>query len=186
MGNHWFPEGCGVLVVTQDGTLDLADVSWQRIAPCGCVSGVSMAAVSDQILATAEHAVSAFCENAAERERDREQGFTYRPREHRAAVEEMQTNCPHDPEWGYEKPPEPEGYVWAAVHQLGSRPKLTHLVAVAAVERAKKREVSAGHAKPLCGGKGAFWWKDEWYATDGKVECKRCIAAAHKMAEAVA
>lgn len=179
MANHWFPEGCGVLVVTQDGTLDLSDVSWQEVAPCGCVCGVTMAATGkDEILTSPEQAGRSMCGTSARYDRDVEQGTTWRPREHRAAAGEMSGDCPHQPKWGIEPPPKPEGMTWAAVHCLGSSPLLTHLVSAEHVARVAAGDFSAARHKPLCGGKEAYWWKDEWYATDGKVECKRCAAKA--------
>lgn len=184
MGNHWYPDGTGVTITTQDGVLDLADVTWQSVAPCGCVCGVAMAAVGgEELMVTAFQAARGMCENDATYQRDVELGFTWRPREQKAAVDEMQLNCPHTPKYGVQVVPVPEGHVWAAVHCLGATPKLKHLVAQTAVDAAANRQYGSGDAKPLCGGKGAFWWKDEWYATAGKVECKRCSAKATKLAE---
>lgn len=180
-GNRLHPNGTGVLVVTPDGTLDLTDVSWQEIAPCGCVEGVHLAAAGDELLTTPEQAGRAFTQNETQYQRYVEQGFTWRAREHRAACEDMNTRCPHDPKWGVRKPPVPDGYVWAAVSALGSRPKYTHLVPTTAVAAAKARDYKASRSKPLCGAQAAFHWHDEWYATDGKVECKRCITAADRL-----
>jgi hypothetical protein len=184
MGNHWYPEGTGVLITTQDGLLDLADISWQTIAPCGCVCGFRMGAVGDEILVvTAEQAARGMCENDLAYQRDVELGFTWRAREHRAAVEELKSACPHTPTWGVPVIPVPDGFAWAAVHCLGATPKLKHLVPRAAVDAAAARSYDTGHTKPLCGGRDAFWWKDAWYALTGKVECKRCAAKATKLAE---
>lgn len=186
-GNHWYPEGCGVSIATVDGTLDLSDVTWQAVAPCGCVSGLIVAAVGDEFTVTPEQARERFFESSAERARDREQGFTYRPREHHTACEEAKGECLHDPKWGVPPVPTLDGYLWAAVYALGSRPKYTHLVPALAVEAAKSRDYSAPRTKALCGrGKPEFHWHDEGHATWGKVECKHCIAAAtRRLAERV-
>lgn len=181
MGNTWHPNGCGVAIDTQDGHLDLADVTWQRVAPCGCVSGLTVAAVADELVVNAEQARMQFMDSAAQVERDKERGFTYRPREHRAACDEHARQCPHEPTWGYERAPVPEGMTWAAVEALGSRPRYTHLVRTSAVEAAENRDYSVLDVKPLCGGRGAFHWHRSPFATMGKVECKKCIAAAAKM-----
>lgn len=178
MGNHWFPNGSGVSIETQDGATDLSDVTWQRVAPCGCVSGLMVAALPDELTVTADQAMRRFVETEAEYRRDVEQGFTCRPREHRAACDEAKMSCTHDPKWGVEPKPKVEGYTWAAVYALGARPKLTHLVPDAAVQAAKDHDYSVLDVKPLCGGKGAFHWHAEHYATFGKVECKRCLVAA--------
>lgn len=180
MPNNWYPEGAGVSISTIDGTLDLSDISWQTVASCGCVCGVRMAAVADELLVTSDQAAKNGV-TAAEHAQDVERGFTWRPREHRAAVEEMVLDCTHEPKWGYEKPPRPEGFVWAAVYCLGSRPKFTHLVPTSAVDATKARDFSVLDVKPMCGAKGAYHWHDEIYAIDGKVECKRCIATARKL-----
>ena len=150
MSNNWHPNGCGVFIDTMDGHLDLSDVAWQQVAPCGCISGLSVAA-TDELAVTAEQAARHFCETDAEYRRDVERGFTWRPREHRAACEEAKLTCPHDPKWGYEKPPKPEGFTWAAVYAFGKRPKFTHLVAVDAIERRKANDYSVLDVKPLCG-----------------------------------
>lgn len=179
----------GITIETIDGNLDLADVSWQMIAPCGCVSGVHLAWLpepySSEPVVTKDQAARAFAETEVERKRDEEQGFTFRARERRAAVDELQTTCTHTPKWGCEPAPTPDGYLWAAVYKLGGRPKYTHLVPEIAVENAKERRYTAGRHKPLCGrGGGEFHWNDSWNATAGKVECQHCISAARRLAAA--
>lgn len=164
------PEKTGVLVETPDGVLDLANVTWQKVASCGCVAGVAIAADGVDLRATAEQAGRAFVESAAEYKRDVERGFTFRPREHRAAVDELRADCPHTPRFGYDKPPTPEGMVWAGP-QWGRRAQYLHLVPTEAVAS------KAGKSKPLCGGEPRYW-SDGWFDTDGKVECKRCSARA--------
>lgn len=180
MTNSFFPNGCGVLIETMDGTLDLSDISWQEVAPCGCICGVAMAATPNDLLVTAEQA-GRHC-SEAEYARDVDRGFTWRPRAHRSAVDELATDCTHEPKWGVAVTPVPEGHQWAAVHCLGSRTRIKHLVTTAAVQRVENREYGAGDTKPLCGGKAAFWWKSDWFALDGKAECTRCVTAAKKAA----
>ena len=178
-GNHWHPEGAGVFLETQDGRLDLTDLAWQEIAPCGCVSGVTVAA-TDELIVTAEQAGRHFASSSDEYDRDVERGYSWRAREHKEAVGELQSQCPHDPKWGVEPIPIPEGYVWAAVHALGSRPKRQHLVPQSAVQTAKDQKYGAGHTSALCRRTKAFWWSDEWYAKDGLIECDACVKAAKK------
>jgi hypothetical protein len=162
----------GIKIDTEDGTFDLANVTWQAVAPCGCISGVTMA--SFDMIVTAEQAGRQFAQTDAEYKRSVERGFSWRPREHRAACEGMKHDCPHDPKWGYEHPPVPDGYKWAAVSKLGGRSKLTHLVPLIALENARGHNYSAGSTKSLCGRADEFHWKDEWYAKDGKIECAAC------------
>ncbi len=178
-GNHWHPEGSGVFLETQDGRLDLTDLAWQEIAPCGCVSGVTVAA-TDELIVSAEQAGRHFASSSDEHKRDVELGYNWRAREHHKAVEELQSKCPHTPKWGVEETPVPEGFVWAAVDALGPRQRRTHLVRVTAVQAAKDSNYSAGHSRSLCGRRKAFWWKDEWYVKDGLIECDGCVKAAKK------
>lgn len=181
MSSSFFPNGCGVTIETQDGPLDLSDVSWQMVASCGCVAGLMLGAIPGELTVTVDDARKRFAETEVERTRNDEHGFTYRAREHKAACAEAKFDCTHDPRYGYEKPPKPEGYVWAAVHALGARPKYTHLVTEAHVNAVLGHDYSTLDEKPLCGSKPAYHWHTEWYATSGKVECKRCIAKARQM-----
>lgn len=179
-GNHWHPNGAGVLLDTQDGRLDLTEVTWQEIAPCGCVSGVTVAAHSDELIVTAEQAGRHFASSSDEYDRDVQRGYSWRAREHKKGVEELQTQCPHTPKWGVDQAPVPDGYVWAAVHALGARPKRTHLVPITAVQAVKDKDFSALDVRSLCRKTKAYWWKDDWHVLDGKIECDHCIAAAKK------
>lgn len=177
----------GITLSLGGEAVDLSEVAWVMDASCGCIAGLTIAysafgGSEPHIVVTAAQAEAAFHETPQERDRARERGFTYRPMR-RADIPKPWTDCSHEPRFGYEKPPKPEGYAWAAVYALGARPKFTHLVPVSAVEAAKARDYSALDVKPLCGGRGAFHWHDELYATSGKVECKRCIAAASKGAD---
>src|SRR5581483_10205271 len=97
--NNLLPTHTGISLETIDGTFDLAQISWQQIAPCGCVSGVTLAASGDEIIVTADQAAMQFCETKVERDRDAKLGFTYRPRERKAAVDDL-VECKHEPEWG--------------------------------------------------------------------------------------
>lgn len=180
MSNHWFPNGAGVSVDTMDGHFDLTKVVWQQVAPCGCVNGLMTAATPENLIITADQAMRKFAATDKEYERDVEQGFTCRPREWHKGCDEAKTKCAHDPEWGIEPTPKPEGYVWATVYSYGSHSPYTHLVPVAAVEASEAREYNRDRARPLCKGKEQFSWSREQHATMGKVECKKCIAAAEK------
>lgn len=171
----------GIYLNIDGQPVDLDEVSWYEKAPCGCVCGVHVA-YSDYgsgpawVIATEQQADERMWENKAIREKYQALGFKHFPDLTSKCVELMQ-NCPHEPKWGYEKAPKPEGHTWAAVHALGSRPKLMHLVPDIGVENARERRYGIGDTAALCGSK-AFHWKDEWYALDGKVECKRCIQKA--------
>lgn len=178
----------GIYIDIDGQPVDLGKVSWYEKAPCGCVSGVTMA-YSDygngpaRIVTSAEQAFAEMYETAHERAKYGALGFTMFADLRERCVELMKPRCPHEPRYGVPPRPVVEGLTWAAVDCLGARPKLMHLVPVAAVEAARARNYTSLDAKPLCGGKGAFWWSDEWHSLDGKVECKRCVAAGVKAGE---
>lgn len=169
--------------------VDLDDASWYEKAPCGCVCGVTVA-YSDygsgpaRVIATAEQAINQFWETKREREKYEGLGFTVFADRRDKCRELLVTDCPHEPRFGVPPRPQVEGYSWAAVHDAVARPKLMHLVPDGAIEDATERRFGSDRGTPLCGGTRAFWWKTEWYALDGKVECSRCVKRAQ--AEAVA
>lgn len=173
----------GLFIAIDGQPVDLADVSWYEKAPCGCVSGASVA-FSDygsgpaRVVATAEQARDQFHETKRERDKYERLGFTFFADRLDRCVELMKPDCPHDPRYGIPPRPEVDGHSWAAVSALGSRSPLMHLVPDYAIEHARDRRYGAGDVKPLCNGKAAFWWKTEWHALDGKVECSRCVKAA--------
>lgn len=177
----------GIYIDIDGQPVDLNDVSWYEKAPCGCVCGATVA-YSDygnhppRIVATAEQALAAMYETAHERAKYEALGFTMFADLTERCVELMRPRCEHVPRYGVPERPKVDGMAWAAVDCLGARPKLMHLVPVAAVEAAKARDYTSLDVKPLCGGKGAFWWSDEWHSLDGKVECRRCITVAKKQA----
>lgn len=45
MSNHWYPNGTGVTIQTEDGPLDLADVSWQIVRADGFIVSIGHAAL---------------------------------------------------------------------------------------------------------------------------------------------
>lgn len=174
-------ERAGILLNVGGEAVDLADISWYEKAPCGCVCGASIAYSTfgngpARIIASAEQAAASFSDSKREREKYERLGFTWFPDLTSKCVELMstRTECPHEPKFGVPERPAVEGYAWAAVHHAISRTHLMHLVPTSAVEAAQAKEYGTGRAKPLCGGKAAFWWSTEWYALSGKVECSRC------------
>lgn len=176
----------GIYIDIDGQPVDLDRVSWYTKAPCGCVCGAHVA-YSDYgkpalVVATREQSLDELWPTKAERDHKLSQGFTIFADLRSKVTDYMKGTCPHDPKWGVPPLPQVEGYQWAAVYAYGSRSHLKHLVPDIGVENAAERRYEAGDTKPLCGGKGAFWWRTERHALDGKVECKRCVAKAAKEA----
>lgn len=179
----------GIYLDINGELVDLDDATWYEKAPCGCVCGATVA-YSDygpapaRVIATAEQAADEFWETKHERAKYEALGFTVFA-DHRAAISELMAgDCPHEPRYGIPPRPQVQGYSWAAVHDITSRPKLMHLVPDGAIEDATERRYGSDRGVPLCGGKRAFWWSTEWYALDGKVECSRCVKRAQSAAVA--
>lgn len=172
----------GIYVAINGQPVDLSEVSWYQKAACGCISGVTLAWLdrSGIVVTTAEQAMAAFHETPAERQKYTALGFECFAGLTADVRELLATDCRHDPKWGKPKPPQPPGHSWAAVHALGSRPKLMHLVPDEGLVNQRERRYGAGDTAALCGSK-AFHWKDAWYVLDGKVECKRCWKRAEQM-----
>lgn len=85
--NPFHPDGTGVFIDTQDGRLDLADVSWLLVTPTGELHGVMSAAV-DELYATPDQALREFSDNRRVFEKRKRDGYTCRAREHVAACHE--------------------------------------------------------------------------------------------------
>ncbi len=171
----------GILLMVDGVPIDLADVSWIQVAPCGCTSGVTIAysnyGTPALVVATAEAAADSMYSSKAERKQAEDRGFVFRPIR-RTDLGNM--NCEHEPRWGYEHPPRPEGMAWAAGGYHNERTKVMHLAPTASV-RTDDFDPDREHwtASALCGVEKRHWTA-EWHATDGKVECTRCVGKAAK------
>jgi hypothetical protein len=173
-------------VVINGERLPLHECNWTMFAPCGCVSGVMVADLSDRryqrdAITTVEQAWEHMYDSRIERERDQKRGFRFELMPRCESIDLMKGDCQHEPKWGYEHAPTLDGYAWAAISQYGSRSSLMHLVSSEAVEAYRNHQYGYPRTSPLCEGKPQWAWSEEWHATDGKVECKRCWAAAKKM-----
>ncbi len=152
-----------------DGTpTPIEDVSWIKVGPCGCVSGVTVASLRGEIYAvTAGQALEQFGDSPVERKRDIEDGWTCRPIR-RSAFTAGDMGCTHEPRYGIPTVPIPDGYQWAGKSE--SRQTWTkHLVP------------SVGWSKiavtSLCG-KGDYFWSSDRGGLYGYVTCRKCERAA--------
>lgn len=172
-------------VVINGERLPLHECDWVMFAPCGCAAGITVADLKDSRyqsapIVTVDQAWEHMYDSRAERVRDQDLGFRFELMPRRDSIDLIRAGCTHDPEWGYEHAPTLDGYTWAAISAFRSRSPLKHLVPVDAVMARKNRDYRYGDTTPLCGGKAQWSWSDEWPATAGKVECKRCWSVAKK------
>ena len=151
------------------------DASWYKVAPCGCTSGASVVDGQDGgIYMSGEDAFGDML-SAAERRQDAERGYTYELGLRRDVVARM-TRCEHEPKWGIPSRPKPDGMEWAAT----DKSRVLHLAPAAGVETDDHRpSFSMDKSSALCGSEH-YRWSARWHRVDGKVECKRCWAAAAK------
>lgn len=166
----------GITLEVDGVAVDLADISWAMVAPCGCVCGLTMAWLpapySKEPVVTAEQAALAFSETAKERAQDKRRGFTYRP-VHRSQARDLMGSspCEHTPKWGYERPT-PEGMSWALSTRWAGAANLLHLLPTEVCDGPRVEGV------PLCGGKPSHNWTADRPWTMGRADCERCIAKA--------
>lgn len=167
----------GIYLDIDDTPVDLAELHWEQIAPCGCISAVHIA-FSDYgrgeplVITTAEQAALESTPSKAEREQDAERGFVWRVGR-RADIKGWK-DCPHSPKWGVEPRPLPDGMRWAAGGWHDNRTRTLHLVPESVVTT-EERQVPWAESKAttLCGTE-KYPWSSRWHEVDGKVECKRC------------
>ncbi len=166
----------GIFVAVDGEPVDLSEVSWIQIAPCGCVCAASMA-YSDygsgpaRVIATAQDAAKSMG-SKAERKQDEERGFTWRPIRR---TDLQMPECQHEPKWGYEHAPVPDGMGWAVGGYYRDRTRTLHLVPSVSIET-DDAKVPREHwtATSLCSAATKVQWDARWHVRDGKVECKRC------------
>lgn len=154
------------------------DASWYHYAPCGCCCGVTCTVDRDGLLATEDDAFADLYPNALMRKQQRDLGFTMRLGLRSEVRERVQRECPHNPKWGVERTPVPDGHGWCVdLVQMFSRSR-KHIVPGDHTGDAKFDRVSA-----LCGRTTVTW--------DGRrvwlyqvAECTRCAKVAKELAAA--
>lgn len=154
----------------------IGECSWLLVAPCGCVSGITIAGRmgSNAPIISAEQAMRDFTPDAESRRRDVAAGWTVRLAGNgRAAVDELvgPEGCQHTPKWGREPKPELAGFVWATCRNSHRQ----HLVPAAEVGSYESTTV-------LCGFRSWGWKVDEWRLGD-LATCLRCERDARKRNE---
>jgi hypothetical protein len=167
----------GILIDVDGKMVDLAEVSWCHVAPCGCVDGVTIA-YSDHfgtkyVRATAEDAEKEFSDSKAEQEKYRRLGYTTRAVVRAEAVELFRNPCEHDPKWGYSIPT-PEGMAWA----VGGYPHATSTRSRHLIDASNADAENGWQAPPivsLCGRASKPRWTTETSSMWGLVECKPCL-----------
>lgn len=176
------------ILLDVDGTpVPASDCDWIMFAPCGCPCAVTVVdrRGGEGYLLTEDQVFIALSSTNTKTEaaRDKAAGYTVKLVTHQAWSEhwfpKFKDKCPHDPTWGVEKTPVPDGYVWAAVRWPRQTP-YRHLVPTAAIDDYKADQA------PLCkqGGRSrqSSWRVDEWVKSE-TMECSRCAAQAHRVAE---
>lgn len=174
-------ESAGIYVNVNGAPVDLAEVSWYMKAPCGCISGVTLAWLpnSDHVITTAEQASASFHDTKAERQKYEALGFSCFAGLTSDVGTLLTVKCDHTPRFGYEQPPTPEGWAWARGGYWGNYTRTLHLVPTAAV-RTEDHNPDRDHwqATSICGTADKSNWDNRRWETDGRVECKKCIAKA--------
>jgi hypothetical protein len=157
------------------------DCCWLTYAPCGCVSGVCLVDVGDEVLVTEEQALAYTHENKQLREESIRQGdrLELAARSTFAAIENF-GRCPHIPQWGVEPTPIPEGMVWASPDGSGRRTNIKHLI-----DSDKVNDYSS-QSKPLCGKATRGVYRDERWSTSSCAECVKCRETAMALSPALA
>lgn len=185
-----------LMVRIGEETVPLLDCAWVQIAPCGCMCGATVTGIRDprygsDVKATVEDAWRAMYEGMQPevRRRDEKAGFrfelvtweTYRG---------MDLKCVHDPKWGVEPDPQPDGMVWA-VHRGRSwngphRSSRLHLVAAEKVDREFADRFDADR-RPLITSALCKQRSNEWlgqpHHTSGRAKCSNCVNEAKAVAQ---
>jgi hypothetical protein len=177
----------GVLIDVDGTHVDLNDVVWMHLAPCGCYSGATNAwtppPYTGNALATVEQVKADWYEGEAwRRKRDEANGFTFVPKTRTWYGEQIDAgkasgvsfmDCPHDPKWGYAHRPEVDGYSWAGQN----RGRSLHLIAWPWDD--DRQPWRGDKVASLCGRSSGWGWSRQWHATN-KPECVKCVEIAHK------
>lgn len=173
LDSHFLP---GVSFTVDGEALPAQQVCWAMYSSCGCVAGVHMM-TEDTV--TERDAWKAMSGNARMVKRDRDRGFTIKMA--KLADVDFGERCAHTPQWGYVKPPKPDGYSWA----VSFTGRTLHLVPLVEAEDGAGFEWVQGadwkaKATSLCGRvtESVRGWSRKWYRTDGKVECAGCLKIA--------
>lgn len=145
----------------------LRDLTWETIAPCGCTCGLALA---EYIGHDYDTAMTRLEPNAEQRRRDAAAGYVVRLVPHSESADRFSAQCHHDPKWGRDSAPVPDGYCWGEAAQDARR---QHLVPVPA--DTEKRWVE--WAAPLCGGKRDLFQKGWRLPT-----CRSCEKRARALA----
>lgn len=107
VADKWACELNGVIATAPNGeTAPITDCAWMQVAPCGCVSGITMAQhTSEHVLLTADAALRDMATTAADAKEDARNGYRMvlvRMVDYRAhLVDAMKGSCPHNPMWGH-------------------------------------------------------------------------------------
>lgn len=171
-------------LVEMDGKqVPLNETCWLHFAPCGCLSGVAMGhayGVDEDKVALAMTST----ETKAEAKRDAALGFrfelitmtTYREK----WAESFKVGCIHEPKWGVEPDPIPDGYAWA---RDGWNAKYRHLVEAERVadtsfeDGAQRENAKVTEGPALCGAgkRYAMYDNANGHLTHSTMTCSKCV-----------
>lgn len=149
-------------------------VSWITTAPCGCVSGIQLAQITEpryeHNVLTESAAWAQLYEGRAEKmRRDKAAGFTIRPVLTSVGVDLLQMKCEHEPRWGVEPPPVPDGMEWAAPGWRSTSRDRSHLVSAG-----RPKDVTRDRVASLCGKRAEWSWSSERHDVTDLAECLAC------------
>lgn len=166
----------GVYLEVDGQPVPASECSWIDTAPCGCISGVTMAEIGDEVLVNVEQASASYYSNAVARARAEQEGFRLSLTTHAKFRATKWDDCPHDPKWGVAHVDPPEGWEWGTADGgFGRQTHLKHMVPTGnAVERTAKWDDRPDALPALCGAKRKSKY-DHWRVADWTVDVEPCL-----------
>lgn len=167
------------------------DCHWIEIASCGCIAGISRAAMGGPEfgypLAVDYTGEDAFHRDSpkVKREESRKHGMTYllitNDQYRDTYMEQMSGTCPHTPKWGIDPIPVPDGWAWKTTDGTGDRRSYRkHLVPPGADDNDLHK------AAAMCGKVASLWrWRGESHDLWDTVPCAKCEKRARATSPAI-
>lgn len=127
-------------------------------------------------ITTAEQCAKAYVQTAAQRKKLHAEGFRFSLVGRADAMARWRADCAHDPKFGVEPRPEPDGWTWAV---RGARPRVVHLVPAADV-RTFGAPLTADRAQAgaACAPASRAYWRDEEIDRIDCTDCATCTRLA--------
>jgi hypothetical protein len=173
-----------VTITVNGRSIPASEASWMLIAPCGCIAGATVVKRVSKFVLTEKQAWKEFYDGqpgaAEQRTRDQAAGFTVQLADVETIRARLKATCPHEPQWGVQPPPCPEGYTWAGT----SDTKRSHLV-LGEKDR-DARYILGNHPytvdplTSLCG-KSSSYWSTHWASNADAPTCRACEREASRL-----